>query len=202
MLDRTQGDSTPLYQPVEQMLGFKDWASTIDTRLSKLQQFVFPRLSAELSRQNDPESKRFLQTAMEELSGICGTIFTGEGRFPSEIPIYCLLEEEPKHEPKYNLNGTRGTHKNTTLEAAQAVVDAICPELGVRIAEDRDTLIKRVDQARTLGYARYWPSGGAYYAAMSGNICTEFSTVLPGVNMSLTCNGQGEKYISLAWQVM
>ena len=201
MSDRLNGGNTTLYPPVEQMLGFDDWSGTVDVRIKRLQQFVFPRLERAKEEAKDSVGTQFLQTAIRELSTICQTQFTGYGRFPSEIPVYCLLDEEEQQEPKYNLNGTRGVHNEATMTAAQTVIDAICPELGIRIDDDKDSLMTTVNQAKALGYAKFSNYGGDFYAAMCGTIHPIFSTILPGINLSMSLRNNG-RYVSLDWQVM
>lgn len=185
-----------IYNPIE-YVGIDEWNSSRRIRVKRLSEIVHPKLRRNLEELDcDPDAVQFTRHALGELGLICQTEFTNQGNPPSEIPVYCMMDEEARNISTYNLNGVRGRHNVTTLITTQSLVDAFCPEFDISLAADSQTLIQKAGRAQLFGYADLYSRHTNDDPDM-----VEFSTVLPNVTLGISFHGQ-EKYISLDWKVM
>lgn len=183
----------PLYLTVNHNLSFEEWAQLRSLRVARIRTFVIPKLDRDLQRLNDPEAATFVQEATQELEAICQTRFVSGDR-PSPIPIFAVLEED-NGTRRYNLNDGGGEHSGTTLTAAQFLIEALCPEQGLDINDDLETLLQKAQAAEKLGY------GDAYNMdKVSQPNHVQFSTILPGITIQFSFYPSG-RHISLAWGV-
>src|SRR3989344_9238081 len=151
MAGSSERHNAAIYWPISP-INLDDWTSTIGIRSERLLEFVSPKVGKKAAEM-PPEAFPFLVTAVDKLALICRTAFTNQGNPQSEIPTYCILDELPNNEPRYNFNGERGIHNATTLIAAQSLVDALCPELGLGLTDDLETSLQKARVAQILGYA-------------------------------------------------
>lgn len=143
-------EGTTIYTSVD-FMSFDDWANSRNSRQKRIEELVTPKLERDIAELSDLEATRFIHTAVAKLEAICTTAFTNIGNPPSEIPVYCILDEEPQNSSKYDLDGERGTHTGTTLIATQSLIDALCPEFDIKLVDDLQTLLQKARSAQMLG---------------------------------------------------
>ncbi len=188
MSDHSERTPTPIYTPIE-FISFEQWASSIHIRHERVQQIISPAVNREASQTLDSQAIEFAFTAVTRFDEICQTRFTNQGNPPSEIPVFCILDGEAKNGSAYNLNGVRGVHNGPTLITAQALISALCPEFGIHLTYDFQALLQKATMAQQFGYA------DRYDNHRNPSDSVEFSTILPGISLSISFNGQ-ERYIS------
>lgn len=191
----TEGSNrgNPLYSPAGDPVGFNEWADSRDERAGRLSRIVFPLANRGMDRL-EPKAKEFLVTALRELEYLSGSVFTDQGYYPSEIPIFTIVSEGPEYD--YNLNGVKGFHDEETLIGAQTFVDALCPEQGIDVQADWQSLVDQAIAGQRLGFS---DALGPIEAPDFLN----FPTVLQGV--VLTCDRFYENTkpdIGLQWNLM
>lgn len=187
MIDIPAGDGSAIYPRLE-YIGFGDWRNTKALRIQRLATLVKPTLIREATRlDNHPRINGFFRAALEELTSISQQTFVG-GDYPSEIPIFSLLSSYGV--PSFKVNGSWVEHDQETMVAAQCLIDALCPELGIRLDDQAADLLQKARRAKVLGFAEIYSTDSF-----------EFSTVLPAVALSLDLS-DGKTDASLSWKVM
>lgn len=186
---------SPIYTPIE-FMNFEEWAVSGEIRLQRIREFVTPRLEETVAALDDRKAAEFMRAAIEQLEDICSRRFTNEGNPPSEIPVYCLLDEKPHDQSRYNFDGIGSWHSGSTLIVTQALIHGLCPEFDIKIVDDLEESLRKAGRAQIFGYADLH----SHYTDGRPEVA-EYSTILPGVTLIVSHLGE-EKYISLDWKVM
>lgn len=164
--DQERQKPRPIYESVDfEAIDPAQWSGDKDFRIKRIQGIFRPLISRQLSTLTE-NGIDFAAKVASRLNQLCN-LSLEEAEIES-ITLYFKGSHDVN-------NCSMGRHSQETIQAANAILNALCPELGLEVTDGHEKVIQKAKQASQLGLAAIYDEEATWIL---------FPTVIPEIAIS------------------